>query len=387
MQAPMTRVRLITLSVGVLGLAGVSYWRLSQDGPPPPVRPAERAAPDDQDEQSPPQPDPSGIESYSGRTMGTTYSVKYVPPHPGVLGMPEVVTEAALSAVNESMSTYDRKSEVSKFNRAGAEQRIAISEELLQVISLAQRVHDRTRGAFDITVRPLVSLYGFGATPAEKPPTKEELSELHKRVGMNLLEVRPDESSIQKLQEGVELDLGGIAKGFGVDQVALALEKLEITNYMIEVGGEIRVRGKKNDGNPWKLAIEEPSAEERKLHATLSLPAEGGALATSGDYRNFREVDGRVISHTFDPRALEPTPRRTASVSVIRPTAAEADALATALSVLSPKEAIELSNEHGWAVYVLVHGPEAKSGGEGPGFIAHSSEAFGDVSFDLVKSK
>jgi thiamine biosynthesis lipoprotein len=203
---------------------------------------------------------------------------------------------------------------------------------------------------------------------------------------MNLLEIRPDESSIQKLHDGVELDLGGNAKGFGVDLVALALEKLEITDYMIEVGGEIRIRGKKNDGSPWKLAIEEPSPEARKLHATLSLPPEGAALATSGDYRNFRKVGGRLVSHTFDPRTLEPTPRRTASVSVVRPTAAEADALATALSVLSPTEAIELANEQGWAIYLLVHYTRAATPGtDQPRFVPHASQAFEKISFEPVQ--
>src|SRR5690606_1185443 len=149
---------------------------------------------------------------------------------------------------------------------------------------------------------------------------------------------------------------------------------LGIESYMVEVGGEIRVRGEKKQNAPWVLAIEEPVAHERKLHATLRLAKSGAALATSGDYRNFRSVDGQVVSHTFDPRSGSPVPRRTASVSIIRPTAAEADGLATALSVLEPERAISLANKKGWPVYMLLHR-------QGGGFDAKMSEAFKHISW------
>lgn len=379
----MSRPRLITLSLGVIALAFISWWRLAGDRPQLPERPEELRQSGAHD--SAPNPDPTGVLAFAGRTMGTTYSVKYVPPHSGVLGMPEVVTESALSAVNESMSTYDPDSEISIINRARAGTRVVISPDLLQVLTLSMRVHEETRGAFDITVGPLVSLYGFGATPAKGPPDEEVLSAMKQRIGMNLLEVRPEERSVQKRHDGVELDLSGVAKGFGVDQVAAELEKLEVVDYMVEVGGEIRVRGKKPDGSPWKLAIEEPTPLDRKLHATLVLPEGGGALATSGDYRNFRRIGQRVVSHTFDPRTRQPTPRRTASVSVVRPTAAEADALATALSVLTPDEALELSNQQGWAVYLLVHSMTLHGKGqERPSFVASASDEFKKLTFHRV---
>jgi thiamine biosynthesis lipoprotein len=194
---------------------------------------------------------------------------------------------------------------------------------------------------------------------------------------MDKLKLDKKEQTLTKTLDGVEVDLSAIAKGYGVDRVALALEKIGIISYMVEVGGEIRVRGLKNEKTPWLLAIEEPVPYERKLHATLNLSETGAALATSGDYRNFRELDGKLVSHTFDPRSGGPVPRRTASVSVVRPTAAEADGLATALSVLEPERAIAVANAHDWAVYMLIH----RDGGK---FDARMSEAFKRVEWQKV---
>lgn len=371
---------MITLGLGVIALTAISWWRLSDHPAAPPSRPEGAPASPAQIEPTA-DPDPvSGVVTFGGQTMGTTYTVKYVPPHRGILGMPEAVTESALVAVNESMSTYDPNSEISKFNAVLPDQRVPLSPEFLEVLVLSQRIHDQSNGAFDITVGPLVNLYGFGAAAQDEPPSERQLKSVSERVGMKWLELDVEARTLEKLREGVELDMGAIAKGYGVDQVARALEKLQITQYMVEVGGEIRIRGKKKDGAPWRLAIESPTRGERRIHATLSLPESGAALATSGDYRNFREIDGKVVSHTFDPRTSRPTPRRTASVSVVRPTAAEADGLATALSVLTPDEAIDLANQHGWAALLLVH---SDSGGD---FSEKKSRAFEEIDFEMVRN-
>jgi len=377
----MTKRRVITLVGGITVLGAISWWRLgSTDGPPLPAKPARVAA-----LNSLAADEKAGFVSFSGKTMGTTYTVKYVPPHPGVLGMPEAAVEGALSAVNEAMSTYDPKSELSALNRAPANQLLPVSPELMEVLRLSADTHAATRGAFDITVHPLVNLYGFGANAKDSPPEKEEVVAVRERVGLHLVEISKSANTFRKLRDGVEMDLGGIAKGYGVDRAALALEDLGVHDYMVEVGGEIRVKGAKKDRVPWTLAIEEPTSKARKVHATLELPSAGAALATSGDYRSFRKIDGRTVSHTFDPRTFAPVPRRTASVSVIRPTAAEADALATALSVLSPDEAIDVANERGWAVYLLLHPsePETERGPTAGGFTPRKSRAFETLRFQV----
>lgn len=306
--------------------------------------------------------------------MGTTYTVKYVPPHGGVRRVAQAAVDAALEAVNTAMSTYDPKSEISLINRTNIDSPMPLSAALAEVVAVAKRVHTVTGGAFDPTVAPLVRAYGFGPDEVDGIPSEEDLAPLKERVGMQYLRFDQAGPTLQKVREGVELDLGGIAKGFGVDKAAEALEDLGIEDYMVEVGGEIRVLGTKPEEKPWVLAIEKPKAGERRIHGTLSLPASGGALATSGDYRNFKKHDGETVTHTFDPTTKEPALRRTASASVVRPTAVEADALATAMMVLEPERAMQIANREGYAVYLLTH-----AGGD---FEAHESEAFSRFEMD-----
>jgi len=363
-----------TLILGVVFLGGLSLWRLNQDAGPPSTPPLPAELPPEERARLAAE---QGLVHFDGKTMGTTYSVKYVPPHRAVIGMPRVMAESALEVVNDSMSTYRPHSEISLFNQISIDKEQKTSIEFWQVLQLSKALHAKTKGAFDITVGPLVKAFGFGAGAKETPPSEEELELLKERVGMQHITFSDENRSISKKTEGVVLDMSGVAKGFGVDLVAQALEKQKVAAYMIEVGGEVRTLGEKADGVPWKLGIEEPSPEGRKLHATLALPKEGASLATSGDYRSFHIQNGKTISHTFDPRAGTPVPKRTASVSVVRPTAAEADGLATALGVLAPEEAIQLANEQGWAVYLLVHDEKG-------GFSSLSSKAFERFEFELV---
>jgi thiamine biosynthesis lipoprotein len=314
--------------------------------------------------------------------MGTSYSVKCEIGDEELLRRAELAVSRALLEVDKSMSTYREDSEVSVFNRLEAGKKQTVSPELMAVLELSQSLFEVSDGALDITVGPLVRAWGFGARAETEAPSGAELARLRKVTGFTLLTLEPP-SSISKRSSGVEIDLSSVAKGYGVDQAARALEALGVRNYLVEVGGEIRFLGEKPVGEgktaPWTLAIEEPSPEGRRVHGSFEAPRRGGALATSGDYRNFLEREGEVVSHLLDPRAGRPVPRRTASVSVLRPSAAEADGLATALSVLEPDEAIALADREGWAVYLLEHQPDARLRGR-------SSKAFLDLSFERVSS-
>ncbi len=365
----MTKRRLYTLVGGVAVLASISWWRLTGDEPPLPSRPEAPPAFRQPSESDVGPKDRAAVEGFSGETMGTTYTVKYVPPRPGIEQILKTATEAALLAVNASMSTYDPESEISGINDSRLDVPLPLSQELLEVLTLASRIHDESDGAFDVTVGPLVFAYGFGPQKDGAVPDAATLEEIGRSVGMQLLELDTKNKTLRKLSPNTVIDLGGIAKGYGVDQVAKALEKLGVESYMIEVGGEIRVRGRKPGGEPWVLAIEEPTPGQRRVHGTLSLPDEGAALATSGDYRNFRKVGNRLVSHTFDPRAKRPVPRRTASVSVVMPTAAEADAWATAMTVLPPEQALRIASSKQMPLYLLTHD-------EAGGFTVHQSEAW-----------
>ncbi len=350
----MTRRRLVVLVSGLLVLGGLFVWKMvfppSSPGlPPRPERdtfPAESVGND--------QPD-DGLIHLQGKTMGTTYSVKFLPPVSLMGPIVQLKVDAVLTEVNATMSTYDPKSELSLFNQSPAEEAFSASPALFSIVEQSARLSLLTGGAFDVTVGPLVRAYGFGPAAAEKLPSADELEKLRELIGMKHLHLDPELQTLTKTHAGVYVDLSAIAKGFGVDQIAKALDDFRIENYMVEVGGEIRTKGTKPKDAPWKLAIEKPTPQGRSILMTLPMPKAGGALATSGDYRNFRKNGDELVSHTMDPRQGRPVPRRTASVSVIRPTAAEADALATALGVMEPREAIALANREKYAVLLLVH--------------------------------
>ncbi len=309
------------------------------------------------------------IVAFEGSTMGTTYSVKFVPRIDEMERIVQAKVEATLGEVNATMSTYDESSELSLFNRTKADVPFVASQPLFFVLSLSKAVSTVTEGAFDVTVGPLVQAYGFGAKGSAELPSEERLLELTQHVGMAHLTLDEARRTVTKDNASVEVDLSAIAKGYGVDEVAEALETMGILNYLVEVGGEIRTRGQKPNQKSWTLAIERPDPSTRSVYMTLELDPKGEALATSGDYRNYRKDGERIVSHTMDPRVGRPVPRRTASASVIRPTAAEADALATAFCVLTPEESITLSDRHNYAVLLLVHDEDG-------GLVPMASRAF-----------
>lgn len=363
----MTRSRAITLALGVAALFILSLWRLFPSafdatfGGGAPIKGA------------PVSSRSAGISDFKGQVMGTTYSVRCELPAQVSAQTARDVVQRALDEVDQMMSTYKPQSELSRFNAARPGEAHRISAPLLEVFQLSEQVFAQTGGAFDVTVGPLVSAWGFGSAAASAPPSDEQLEKIRASVGFSLLKVDAQASTVEKTVPDLQVDLSAIAKGYGVDRAAESLGELGVENFLVEVGGELRFLGDKPGAagtrEPWILAIEEPVADSRRLHATISAPQGGGALATSGDYRNFLEEGGVLVSHILDPRSGKPVPRRTASVSVYRPHAAEADALATALFVLPPDESLGLAEEHGWAVYLLIH----RAGG---GFETRQTRAF-----------
>ena len=221
-------------------------------------------------------------------------------------------------------------------------------------------VSRRTGGAFDPTVGPLVRLWNFGPGrhAMDQTPSDEAIDAALAKVGYQKIETRLSPAAIKKADPQMELDLSGIAKGYAVDRVAELLNRLNVENYMVEVGGEVRTHGVNPDGQPWRIAIEKPDAEGRSIQQVIELADE--AMATSGDYRNYFEVDGVRYSHLLDPTTGRPIRHRLASVSVRTPTCMEADALATGMIVLGPEKAEELAAKEGLDVTLLVR--------EGTGF-------------------
>jgi thiamine biosynthesis lipoprotein len=289
----------------------------------------------------------------SGSTMGTTFNVKVVidnvtEEHRNHLTR---IMHEVVDGVDVAMSTYRPESEIEAFNRGGTEV-FAASPELIKVVSEAQRVARLTDGAFDITVGPLVDIWGFGPSGVTESPSEERLQALVAVTGFEQLEVDVEAGTLRKARADCRIDLSAIAKGFAADGMSDALLREGLPHHMVEVGGEVRARGLNGSGEVWRIGIEKPTAAGRSVHIAVSLA--DLALATSGDYRNYRERDGVRISHTIDPRTGHPIAHNLASVSVIHASCMTADALATALGVLGPDEGFELAERQDIPAFFLV---------------------------------
>jgi FAD:protein FMN transferase len=306
---------------------------------------------------------------YSGWTMGTTFNVT-VAVMANTVQADELKAgiDRRLSDVNSSMSTFLEDSELSRLNQSRSTDWLPVSDQLVTVLAEAQRISRLTDGAFDVTVGPLVNLWGFG--PEERdgdnlPSASEIAARLHK-CGYRNLQVREEPPSVRKLLPEIYIDLSALAKGYGVDRVADYLESVGIKDYLVEIGGELRVKGKSHRGDAWRIGIEKPSAGERVVQKVLVL--DDMAVATSGDYRSYIEVGGERFSHTIDPRTGRPIAHKLASVTVLSHTTMAADALATGLMVLGPDEGFVLAEQNAWAALFIIKAAN--------GFIEKSTTAF-----------
>jgi thiamine biosynthesis lipoprotein len=302
-------------------------------------------------------PEPSNQWVLTGQTMGTAFTVKIVVPPGSEVGQSEVegAIRDAVDAVDFVMSTYRDDSELSRFNRHGTEP-FQVSESMIEVVSEARRVAELSAGAFDVTVGPLVDAWGFGPDPVADPPDAETIAALLAYGGFDKIDIDPEQRTLIKDDEAIRCDLSAIAKGYAVDRVAHELVRLGLTDFMVEIGGEVRASGRKTVGEAWRIGIERPEAGPGGLWSAVTLV--DTAMATSGDYRNYYERDGVRISHTIDPRIGHPITHKLASVSVIHPSCMTADALATALSVLGPEDGRAMVEREGLAALFLIRAAE-----------------------------
>lgn len=302
----------------------------------------------------------------AGKTMGTTYHVTLAGGATIDADDLQAAIDRRLAEINQSMSTYIDDSELNQVNRAPVDQWVAISDELHDVLLLAMQVGWLSSGAFDVTVGPLVDLWGFGPGGyREDVPAAAELAAARKMVGFQNLELDVGEPRLRKTQP-LRLDLSAIAKGYGVDEIAELLQQRGLNDFLVEIGGELRLSGQSPRGTPWRVAVEKPDGLPGQVQQAMLVT--DAAVATSGDYRNYFEAQGRRFSHTIDPVAGTPVEHNLASVTVIADTAAYADALATALEVMGHEGALALAEQQGLAVYLIVRA--------GDGFEVYMSDAF-----------
>ena len=282
--------------------------------------------------------------------MGTTYNVKFVSIDAvDKLELTQQI-EQSLIDINLLMSTYIQDSELSRFNQWNSIKPFPMSATTLKVLNEAKRLSDMSEGMLDVTVGPLVNLWGFG--PKSQPvkiPTEALINMTKKLVGIDKLTIGPSWAS--KAEPALYVDLSTIAKGYAVDQLAELLDTHEIINYLVEIGGEMRLSGVKASGTPWKIAIEKPETEQRAVQKIISIGT--NAVATSGDYRNYYESDGVRYSHLINPNTGYPISHNLVSVTVVHPSSMTADGLATALNVMGKEKALALAETFNIAVLLI----------------------------------
>jgi len=265
------------------------------------------------------------------------------------------------------MSTYIDDSELSKINQNQTGEWIAVSKSLYQVLKQADNISSLSHGAFDITVGPLVNLWGFGPKGLSFiAPEEETIKQQLLTTGFKNLLFDDENNKIKKQLPELYLDLSAIAKGYAVDKVGLLLDSKGIAGYMIEIGGELRLKGLNIKKKPWRIAVEKPTADQRMIQKVL--PLTDISLATSGDYRNFFEVEGVRFSHTIDPRTGKPITHKLASITILSDTTMKADALATALMVLGAEQGYQLAEKENIAALFIIKTKE--------GFIEKATTSF-----------
>lgn len=302
-----------------------------------------------------------------GSTMGTSWSLQYWSEADPLEDLETVLSAELRRLDKEVFSTYAPESELSRLNRDESHA-TEVSADLFTVLQLAQEVHRQSGGAFDPTVGPLVRLWGFGPdAPAPGLPDEHSLHMARAKVGMSRLQLEEEGRRVARAP-GIELDLSAIAKGYAVDVLAQLLHERGIDDYLLEIGGEVRVAGYKPDGSSWRIAIERPTEVEPQAFAVIDADGAAFALAGSGDYRNYRELNGKRYSHEIDPRTGWPVAHALRAVTVVAPKAALADAWATALLVLGPEEGLRIADGLGLAAYFIIQTNQ--------GFAAQSSQRF-----------
>jgi thiamine biosynthesis lipoprotein len=300
--------------------------------------------------------------TFGGPTMGTTYHVRFAASKSSPIDAQALQreVESLLAEIDRQMSTYRDDSELSRFNRASAGEWFAVSPATAEVVAAAQEISRKTRGPLDITVGPLVRLWNFGPKKTSmarsnfEPPSEAAIQSARKLVGYEKLEARIDPPALRKLTEGLEVDLSSIAPGYAVDQIGAMLSEQGITEYIVEIGGEIRAAGRRDDGKPWRVAIERPLLKRREMYAAVAL--EDAAISTAGDYRKFFEHDGKRYSHIIDPGTGRPVEHTLASVTVAADTCLEADGWDTALLVMGQDRGFDYAEKNGIAALFIVRG-------------------------------
>ncbi|MGY2182783.1 FAD:protein FMN transferase [Pseudomonas agarici] len=305
------------------------------------------------------------LERFGGPTMGSTYSIQYVRRADGPVAREvKAEVEAILAEVDQQMSTYRSDSDIEQFNDLPAHRCRPMPASILRLVRVGDELARASQGAYDLTVEPLMNLWGFGPQGRkEQVPQAAQLAEARQRVGH--LHLRVEAERLCK-DAAVRVDFDSIAAGYTVDRIAERLTAMGIESFLAEVTGELKAVGRKPDGSPWRVALEEPRDDRQVAQRVIDI--DGYGVSTSGDYRNYFEQDGRRYSHTFDALTGAPITHGLAAVTVIDPSTLMADGLSTMLLILGPERGWDYAQEHDIAAFFVVRADT--------GFVTRTNLAF-----------
>jgi thiamine biosynthesis lipoprotein len=276
----------------------------------------------------------------SGRTMGSYYAISIDQPGNTDAARLQRDIDSLLENLNRQMSTWDDASQISQFNRLQSTEWFPVGQEFADVTAEALRLHQLTSGALDITLAPLIEAWGFGRSRRPRIPTDAEIQAALAEMGPQHLEVRPAPPAIRKRRPSLQISVNALAPGYAADRISALLDSRGLTSHVVDVGGENLAGAAKRSGESWRIGVESPLGGLQRV-----LPLVDMAAATSGDYRNFREINGRRYSHVLNPRTGRPVDDPPAAVSVLHPSCMTADGLATALMVLGPDAGLKLARQ------------------------------------------
>lgn len=300
----------------------------------------------------------------SGSTMGTEYHITVAASQPPSESLGIEISQR-LESINQQMSTYRNDSEISRFNQAEKIDEFTVSTDFATVMQRAIELSVLTKGAFNPALKPLIDRWGFGARPAlQELPPPHIIEKLLRHSDFQQVELQ--DNRLRKLDAELELDLSAIAKGYAVDVLSDTLRQAGFDHHLVEIGGEVRAHGQRFDGQSWKVAIQQPDDPSASVNQVIALQQQ--AIATSGDYRNFVEIDGKRYAHIIDPKTGYPPDNGIASVSVITTNCMQADVLATALMVMDLQQGLAFAEQQNLAVFYILRNPT--------GFDTRASAAF-----------
>jgi len=319
----------------------------------------------------------------TGKTMGTTYKVKYITDKKHSKPIWQKRIDILLKQINKRLSMYDPKSELSTFNQAPLGNYDSASDDFFNVLSTGQTLHKMTQGAWDGTIKPLVDLWGFGTK--EKPvdiPIQSDIKQTLTMIGFDHIQINSPQNIIK--QKPVTLDFGSIAKGYGVDAIAKLFITSRINDVLVEIGGELFASGRNKSGKTWSVGISRPDKVFAKQTLYKVIQLNNAAIATSGNYRNFYAIKGKSYSHIINPKTGYPVQNSIVSASVISKNCTFADGLATALMVMNVKKGIELVNSLDGTECLIVQKAPGKEEQE---YIDHTSKNFNALLLKQFKTQ